>query len=180
MSTNRKKVKNYSGIFGNEVFLKNRRGKSIMSMPHVKSKVPPTAKQITVRERVKLAVAYAKNAMNDPALLALYSAKAINGLSPYRQALYDYLRPPYIHKVDTSEYHGNTGEKITVVAGEDFQLASVSIRISGSDGTLIEAGTCVLNTPTRNYEYTATVQVPALTGVVILARAKDTPGNVTN
>jgi len=180
MSTNQQSIKNYSGIFGNQVVLKNRKGKSVMTLPHVKPKVPPTEKQVAVRERLKLAAVYAHNAMKDPALSAMYAAKSgSKGFAPYRLAVFDYLRPPYIHQVDASGYHGNTGEKITVTAGDDFQLSSVTVKISHPDGSLIEEGACVLNMPASNYEYTATVQVAALTGVVILARAIDTPGNLT-
>src|ERR1017187_8932993 len=107
MSTNQKLAKSYSGIFGHQVVMKNRNGKSVMTMPYVKPKIPPTIKQIVARERLKLGVAYAKNVLNDPALLELYAAKAAKGLSLYRLALYDYLRLPYIQKGDASGYNGN-------------------------------------------------------------------------
>ena len=179
MSTNQKLTKSYSGIFGHQVILKNRRGQSVMTIPPVRPKVSPSSKQVAVRERLKLAVAYGKNAINDPALLALYAAKASKSLPPFRLAVNDFLKPPYIHEIDASGYHGNTGEKIIVAAGDDFRLDSVTVKITGPDGSLIEEGACVFNMPAGNYDFTSTVQVAALTGVVILARAKDTPGNVT-
>jgi hypothetical protein len=179
MSTNQKLTKSYSGIFGHQVVLKNRRGKSVMTIPPVRPKVEPTEKQVAVRERLKLAVLYAQNVLKDPALLALYAAKSVKGLTPYKLAVNDYLRLPYIHKVDASGYHGNTGDKITVTAGDDFRLDSVTVKISHPDGSLIEEGACVFNMPSGSYDYTTTVQVSALAGVIIIARAKDTPGNVT-
>jgi hypothetical protein len=179
MSTNQDLTKSYSGIFGNQVVLKNRRGKSVMTIPPVKPKLTPTDKQVAARERLKLAVQYGRNVINDPALLAEYAAKARKGLPAYRLAVQDYLRPPYVHQVDASGYHGNPGEKIIVVAGDDFKLESVTVRISRPDGSMVEEGACVFNMPAGNYEYTPTVQVTPVAGTVILARAKDTPGNVT-
>ena len=43
---------------------------------------------------------------------------------------------------------------------------------------MIEQGPCVVNPRTGNYDFTATVQVPDLTGVTIIAKAVDHPGHV--
>ena len=59
-------AKNYSGVFGNQVTLKSRKGKSVITMPSVRPKLVPSEKQIAVRERFKLAANYARNAMKDP------------------------------------------------------------------------------------------------------------------
>ena len=172
-------TKSYSGIFGHQVELKNRRGKSVMTIPPVKPKVPPTEKQIAVRERLKLAAAYACNVISDPVLLAPYAAKSRKGLSPYRLAMMDFLRLPYILKIDASGYQGEVGNKIIVTAGDDFKITSVTLKITKPDGTSIEKGACIFSMPTGNYEYTATTQVPVPAGVILLAKVTDTPGNVT-
>ena len=65
-----------------------------------------------------------------------------------------------------------------MTVGDDFKLTSVTVKISDSDGTLIEEGDCVLNMPAVSYEYTSTVQHTTLAGTVISAQAKDLPGNV--
>ena len=95
MSTTRELTKNYSGIFGNQVILKNRRGKSVITIPTIKPATPPSEKQIAVHERLKLANKYARESMQDPVRLAMYTAKARKGLSPYRLAANDYLKKPY-------------------------------------------------------------------------------------
>jgi hypothetical protein len=179
MSAITRLIKTYSGIFGHQVTLKNRRGKSIMTIPRAKGKILPSAKQQVVRERLNLAAQYAAFVKNDPALLARYTAKACKGKSVYRLAANDFLRPPYIHKVDTTRYHGNPGNKIIVTAGDDFKLESVTVNISNPDGTTIEEGDCVFTMPTGNYECTAKEQIPVLTGYIVTAKAKDTPGNIT-
>ena len=139
----------------------------------------PSAKQLAVRERLTLAAQYAAFVRNDPALLARYTAKARKGKSVYRLAANDFLRPPYIHKVDTTRYHGNPGDKIIVMAGDDFKLESVTVNISNPDGTTIEEGACVFTMPTGHYEFIATQQLPVLTGYIVTAKAKGTPGHVT-
>ena len=150
-----------------------------MTIPQAKKKISPSAKQVAVRERLKLAAHYAAFVRNDPALLARYTAKARKGKSVYRLAANDFLRPPYIHKVDTTRYHGNPGDKIIVIAGDDFKLESVTVNISNPDGATIEEGACVFTMPTGYYEYTAIKQLPVLADTVILAKAKDMPGNIT-
>ena len=179
MSTTRELTKNYSGIFGNQVVLKNRRGKSVMTIPPVKPITPLSEGQIAVRERFKLAAKYARESMQNPDLLEMYTAKSRKGLTPYRLAVNDNLKKPYIHKVDTSCYSGNPGEKVNVTAGDDFKLASVKVRISNPDGTTIEEGDCVMTLPTGNYEYTTTTRVSGLAGITIQALVKDIPGNET-
>ena len=171
--------KSYSGLFGHQVEVRNRRGKAVITIPPVKPKMTPSDKQVAVRERLKLAAVYARNVIDDPSLLAKYTAKAHKGMPPFRLAMNDFLRPPYIHKVDTSGYHGNPGDKITVIAGDDFKLDTVAVNISDTDGNTIEEGACVFTMPTGNYEYTAQEQLPDLSGIIVFASAKDTPGNIT-
>jgi len=176
----KKSKQNYSGIFGGHVVIENVNGKSVVDIPEkVKPKREPTPGQLQVQERFKLAFGYAKNAMTNPELYALYNAKATKDCFAYKWAVKDYLRPPRITVIDTTDYHGVTGDKIIVLASDCVKVVSVSIRIIGADGNLIEEGLCQLDTVAANYEYTATNQVQSLTGIKIVARVKDTPGNRT-
>ena len=179
MSKRTNLIKDYSGIFGYQVVLKNRKGKSVMYFPHVRSKTPPTPGQMAVKMRLKLASAYAKNALQNPALAVMYKAKATKSISPYRLAVNDYLRRPYIHKIDSSGFQGNPGDKITVVAGDDFKLDSVSVKILDPDGQTVEEGICTFNLAAAYYEYSATKKLPAIPGSAIIASARDIPGNIT-
>ena len=178
MSINRKLAKTYSGIFGHQVVLKNRGGKIVMTIVPVRPKLEPTEKQVAIRERLKLAALYGSKVINDPVLSAEYSAKQRKGMTIYRQAMNNFLRMPFISRIDTSDYHGNPGDKIKVTAGDDFKLTSVTVKISGSDGNMIEEGDCALNPPAGAYEYTSTMKHTTLAGTVIRAQAKDLPGNV--
>ncbi len=169
--------KTYSGIFGNQVNLKNRNRQSVMTMPPVKQVKPPTEKQVEVRKQFLLAVAYAKLVMQDPSLLAAYAARARKGMGPYRLAVTDYLNPPFVTKIDASHYHGNAGETIRVTAGDNFTLASVEVKIVAADGSTIEEGVCTFSLPSGNYAYVTTVGAPATAGVTINATALDLPGH---
>ena len=171
-------AKNYSGVFGSQVTLKSRKGKSVITMPSVRPKLVPSEKQIAVRERFKLAANYARNAMKDPQLKAMYSERVHKSLSPFRLAANDFLQIPHIQSIDPSGYRGEAGQKIIVIARDNFKLESVTMKITDSSGKLVEEGDCVLSMPTGNYEYTTGSQVPSLAGVVLLARVKDLPGNV--
>jgi hypothetical protein len=171
-------TKGYSGIFGQQVILKNRRGQIVMILPHVRPKVKPSEKQVAARERFKLAAVYARNAINDPGLMAMYAAKATKLVPAYQLAVNDFLKQPAIITVDISAYKGNKGNRITVTAINDFMLKSVTLKICDPGGTLIEEGPCVLTLPAGTYDYISTVPVTALKGVIILATAKDMPGNV--
>ena len=151
-----------------------------MIIPKLKPKVPPSEKQLAQRERLKQGARYANYVLETPALFAEYSAKAGKGQSVYRIALNDFLKPPYIRKVDNSGYHGNIGDRIIVVAGDYFKVTSVTVKIYGEEGKVIEEGACVQSMPTGNYEYIATVQIPEQDCKGILASVTDLPGNVTS
>jgi hypothetical protein len=170
-------LKNYSGIFGNQVLLKNRRGKSVMTIPPVKVKGEPTEKQSSWRQRFRLGSRFAKLAMQDPELRALYEARSRNGLSPYVLAMTDYLCSPEVNQIDRAGYRGNPGDMIVVTADDNFGVTKVTVTITDPSGAPIEEGECTENLLTGRYEYTATVAVPERAGVTILARAFDRPGN---
>jgi hypothetical protein len=171
-------LKTYSGIFGNQVVLQNRRGRIIMTIRPPKRVPEPSDKQLAWRRMFQLGSHYAGNILKDPEMLAAYRAKARRGQTPYNMALRDFLRPPFVSKIDASDYHGNPGEKISVAAADDFGLSEVTVQIVDTDGVTIEQGACVFSLPTGNYDYTATVPVPDPAGVTILSKARDIPGHV--
>ncbi|MDP1620912.1 MAG: hypothetical protein Q8M08_01100 [Bacteroidales bacterium] len=177
MSTEQELTKNYSGIFGNQVVLRNRRGKSVMTIPLNKPKKEPTEKQRKVRENFKLASLYAQNILQDPDMLVAYTAKARNGLSAYIVAMTDYLRPPVVVEINTGDYDGKPGNKIHVVAFDFFAITEVTVQILDNKGVEIEKGNCVQDPVTGNFDFTATVVIDNLKGVAVIAKASDYPGH---
>lgn len=180
MSTKTKDLlKSYSGIFGNQVVLRNRNGKIIMTIQPPKPEKKPTEKQIAWRRKFQVASLYATTILKDPVRRAAYTLKLRKGLTTYNLALKDYLKTPVILKIDVSGYHGKPGEKISVTASYDFPLEEVSVRIVDASGSMAEKGVCTFSLPTGTYDYTATTLVPDLPGVTVIAAARNMPGHVT-
>jgi hypothetical protein len=171
-------TRNYRGKFGDQFVFRNRNGKSILAMLPKKNGLPPTESQQVHRKRFRLACRYAKNALLDPNMLVRYTEKAVNGSSPYLLAVTDYMKPPEVSEIVTRDYEGNPGDKIHVVAMDDFEITEVTVSVFDPQGQLIEKGTCEMDLKTSRYDYTATVLVTPLTGVVIQARAFDHPAHM--
>jgi hypothetical protein len=170
-------TKGYSGIFGNQVVLKNRRGKSVMTIPATKPRKLPNENQLRVRTRFTLASHYAVNILLDPLMKEVYTAKARKGRSAYLVAMTDYLRLPQVIDIDTADYEGKPGDRIHVVAYDDFAVTGVTVHILDNKGVVIEKGDCVQDPVTGYYDYAATVLVDDLTGAEIIAMASDYPGH---
>lgn len=178
MATQIELTKNYSGIFGNRVMILNRNGKSIMTIPLKRTGTTvPTTNMVIARRRFTHAAQYAKNILQDPAMLAFYAAKTRKGLTPYLAALSDYLKPPVVEDIDVTAYHGNAGDNIAVTAIDDFAVAAVTVKITDSAGILLEDGPGTPDPVTGIYNYTATADIADPAGVTITATATDTPGN---
>jgi hypothetical protein len=177
MSTKQKLTKSYSGIFGHQVLLKNRRGKTVMTILPVKPKMPPSEKQVAVRERLRLAAAYGKHVKSDPALLAMYAERTKKNQSVYRLAVNDFLRPSYIRQVDVSGYHGCPGEKIIVSACDDFKVMKVTVTLKTTSGEVVETGNCVKESGGSGWIYSVTTAQIDFTGFTVVAVAYDLPGH---
>ncbi|MEI7727039.1 MAG: hypothetical protein WCK09_18155 [Bacteroidota bacterium] len=177
MKTSEELTKTYSGVFGNQVLLKSSKGQSRITIPPEKTTQTPSAKQIDHRISFAAAHVYARSAMQTPALRAAYAEKATKRLSPYKVAVNDYLTPPRVHQIDATGYDGNPGEMIFISATDNFRVVAVNVNIVDPTGTEIEKGVCAYSLPAARYVYTASVFIPDLTGVTIIAEATDTPGH---
>jgi hypothetical protein len=170
-------TKTYRGKFGNQLVLRNRDNVSIMAKPPKKSQVPPSETQLAVRRKFKMASRWAKQALQDPATLAAYTARATGMKTPYVLAVTNYLKPPEVVEIITSGYAGEPGDTIRVVAADDFEVTEVTVKITDAAGTLIEQGACVEDLSADCWIYTTTVAVTDIEGLVISASAKDIPGH---
>ena len=163
------------GRFGNIVF-KRRDGATFISRPPAPSTAAPTAAQLAVRERFRLAAAYARGALSDPVLRPLYEQRARDRQQPlFSVAVGDYFNPPVLHAIDAAGYHGQAGDLIKVSASDDFEVVAVRVVIRDAADAVIEAGPAALNGGT--WSYAATAVVAAGDTVTIEATAKDRPGN---
>jgi hypothetical protein len=141
------------------------------------AKGSPSAAQVEVRDRFRMAAIWAKNVLADPLQLAAYQAKAKNVKTPFLLAVTDFLKPPRISEINDSGYNGHAGDEILVSAIDDFKVKEVSVVITDPSGTLIEEGQCQPDGTSMYWKYTATVEVSSLSGVGITAVAKDNPGH---
>ncbi len=163
------------GRFGNIVF-KKQAGVTFISRPPALSTAAPTAAQLAVRERFRLAAAYARDALHDPVLRALYEQRAQDRQKPvFSVAVGDYFNPPVVHAIDVTGYHGQAGDLITMIASDDFEVASVGVVIRDAADAVLEEGPAAL--VEGRWSYAATVAVAAGETVTIEATAKDHPGN---
>ena len=103
---------------------------------------PPTAAQLRVRDRFKLAAAFAKRVLADPARAPIYqsAAKAVGRQSVNAVVMTDFLIPPRVTEIDLSHYDGAIGNEIQVTAVDDFEVVSVEIAIKDAGGNELESG----------------------------------------
>jgi hypothetical protein len=152
MSTAEELAKAYSGLLGEQIVVKKGgKGKNVVVLAKSWVKREPTEKQLAQRERLSLAAAYARIAMQDPELKEMYAKRAKKGVSVFRTAANDYMQRPFIRDVDVSEYLGNP------LAGDpDFAISHGkavgydSPAFSGGKIDLVSEG-AIKNQKLRNY-----------------------------
>jgi len=174
-------VRGASGNVGKQ-FVYRKRGNNtfITRMPATDKKAKTTQQQEKVREQFLAASGYATSAIADPKIKAQYQkkAKVKSGITAYNVAFRDYLKAPVVKKTDAAKYTGTPGSPIVVTAVDDFRVIEVAVSIKTAAGVLVEEGNAILNPLHRDeWIYTATQNNAALTGSIIIATAKDLPGN---
>jgi hypothetical protein len=88
-------------------------GRKIVALRRKPSSAPPTVAQQQVRDRFRLASAYAKGTLGNPATRALYLERARTKQLPLFAVMAgDYLSPPEVKVIDTADYHGQVGDKV--------------------------------------------------------------------
>ena len=150
------------------------------------SSQPKSAAQLAHQERFRAATEYGKGALMNPARRALYAAAARQrGLPVFATMVADFFNSPSILMVDATEYTGQAGSRVTVLADDDFAVARVQVVIATApaSGTpqIVEQGAAV-ETPVDSgrYYYTATQAAPANTPLRITVSVTDLPGNGTS
>ncbi len=168
-----------SGKVGDILVFSQRAGKTIVGKVPRKRSTQPTAAQKQQLQRFQQAVIYAKGVMANAVQKAAYKASAKAGESAYNIAVADMLHAPNIESIDLSTYKGNIGDKITIIATDDFKVVQVSVTIENADGSLVEQGNAVQDAQNNlQWVYTATAANTDLTGDKITVKATDTPGNL--
>src|SRR5688572_20950100 len=92
-----------TGKVGDLLQFRQRFGRTIIAKIAARSNNVTAAQQM-VRDKFRLAAAYAKSAVKDPALKALYDLRAAGEITPFNLALKDFFEPPVIAAVNTAAY----------------------------------------------------------------------------
>jgi hypothetical protein len=95
----------------------------------------------------------------------------------YSRAVEDFLSPPVIKIIDTSDYTTVISSQILIRAVDDFRVTGLQVEIYAANGTLLEKGNAVQLGNGLDWTYTATQANNPLTGSKIKATATDVPGN---
>jgi hypothetical protein len=146
----------FRGTLGKELVFREWEGKTVVAKAPKRRQGGGTPGQEETKENFLLASRYAN----------LYS-----------RAMEDFLSPPVVKIVDTSNYTGVTGSQIQIRAVDDFRVTGLQVEIHSANGTLLEKGNAVQLTNGLDWTYTATQANNPLTGSKIKATATDVPGN---
>jgi hypothetical protein len=168
-----------SGKFGALTVFKQVNGKTILARPPKKTEILPTANQLAVQEKFKMATVYAKNILVDPIIKNAYASKAKIGQTAFNVAFADFFNAPSLSLPQLNDYTGQIGDAILVRALDDFKVEQVTVSIFATDGTLIESGEAQLATNGLDWQYNTTALNAALTGSKVVFQATDLPGNTT-
>jgi len=170
-------TKTYQGKFGEDFVLRNRGKVSIMAKPPKQSTKKLAGSQQAIRERFKQASIWAKDALQNPDTMAYYAAMCTGMQTPYAMAMADVMGLPEVREIIVTSYNGAAGDQINVRAWDKFKVTGVTLKIKGADGVTIESGPCIQNIMSGIWSYTATIDVPDLTGVTVTATVIDFPGH---
>ena len=92
---------------------------------------PRSAAQLAHQERFRAATQYGKLALMDPAQRSLYDAAARQRSLPvFAVMVADFFKAPTILSVDATEYTGEAGSRVKVLADDDFAVAGVQVVIA--------------------------------------------------
>jgi hypothetical protein len=165
-----------SGKIGNLLIFRQRNGQTVVSG------IPKRSKELSEKQKqhhkhFQEAIIYAKTATADPDTKAAYQSSAPKGLSAYNMAVADMLHAPDIESIDLSNYAGQPGDTIRIVAKDDFLVKNVHVSIINEDGSLVEDGNATPDASCLSWTFTATKKNENTTGDKIVITSSDLPGN---
>jgi hypothetical protein len=170
-----KLIDSLSGHVGNFIFYEADGQNLSRTMPEIIAE--RTAKQKASSERFLAAQRYAATALADPLLKAAYKAACRGHQNPRNLAIRDALRLPVVESIDLDGFTGNPGQIVRVKATDDFRVVEVKVSVRGPAGELIEEGIAKLSSEASEWRYTTKVEVPSGQSVLVVAVARDNPGN---
>ena len=171
-------IESIRGRLGDFVY-KTFEGQDIVTrVPDFSDRVLSDAQKAAI-EKFRKASGYGKLVMADEQARKLYEQVAKSRHQPlFSLIMQDFLNDPRVDEVDLSAYSGQSGEKIYVLASDDFEVAAVHVAISRESGEPIESGAAVKATDgSGRWLYTTTASAPPGTPVKIQVSVTDRPGH---
>jgi len=173
-------VEGLTGTFAGIGTFHRRGGKTFLRKIRAKPAVPDSEKQLAVKKRFAGFIQYAKAAIKDPVIKAMYAAAAKRGRTAFNRAVTDAYHPPKIGKFTLDHYQGRPGDFLMVEATDDFKVVAVNISIHDPTGDLIEQGEAVIQLNEVDWLFVARVSNERWVGSRITATGTDMPGNKTS
>jgi hypothetical protein len=131
------------GCVGDMVIVRYKRGVKIVRRKPVRPG-ERTPAEIASQKRFARANAYAKGALANPDLSAIYEEAALRlHRTAFKLAQSDWFRPPVVEKIDPSGYDGEVNGLIRINATDDFGVLRVGMVIQDLAGNTLESGWAV-------------------------------------
>jgi hypothetical protein len=167
------------GVLGKELVFRDWEGKTVVAKAPKKREGNSTPAQTEAQDKFLLASIYAKAIVKgqDQGIKDAYTAALRARQNLYSRAMEDFLSPPVVRIIDTSNYTGVSGSPVQIRAVDDFRITGVQVEVYSANGTLLEKGNAIQQTNGLDWTYTATQANSPLTGSKIKAIATDVPGN---
>ena len=133
------------------------------------------------QHRMTLGNLYVRGVLKDPAAVAEYAPVAERRKVRVRDAaMSDYMTDPVILDVDANWYHGQPGDAILVITGDDFKVVHVSVVLRSSSGPRVEEGSATpQGASSQVWTYAAQTQRAQGEELIIEVTATDRCGNST-
>ncbi|WP_332733818.1 hypothetical protein [Flavihumibacter sp.] len=172
---------NYGGKLDDQFVIRKIGSKSILaSLPkgyEVKERFKPQFEQ--TKRNFKLAVIYAKKAIQNPELKEQYEAVRRGNQSAFNVAFQDKYYAPELSALRTESYTGQAGQQMLVEATDNFRVTKVVFTLFASDGTVLEEGDAVMDDNGFDWIYTTKVANPSPAGTIVRVTAEDIPKSKT-
>jgi hypothetical protein len=128
-------------MLGGVIVFRSWNGKTYMSN-RPKKPTKESEGQKENRNKFRMATAYAKSMMSDPARKLEYQEKAkkLNLPNAYTAAITDYMRKPEIKEVSVVTEVDKATEITMVVEKRGFEVDGVEIKVVDNEGNTIQAG----------------------------------------
>lgn len=143
---------NLGGVLGESVTIRKLSNRVVVTNRPVRKRGEPSEKTAEYQKKFREATQYANMQMEREESRALYTrgADKQRRISPFIVALRDYIKPPEVTSIDTSDFYGRAGDVILVKATDDFMVTKVKVTIRNKAGELIEEGEAVASSDLVN------------------------------